>query len=201
MMGRKTVNRKRYKDPYIKEKYTIKLLVYFQKNGIRQFSMSKLAEDFEISKTTLYNHFESKEVMVEAALDYKLNVIRDYQDVLENITLPYTERYRKSMLFFCVQLYGVSNKLLNEIKDHYPLIWIKVVAFQKNVFLDLQSYYQIGKEIGVFINDADPLLLSLNDQQFFDLLSKHEILEKNGVDVLTAFNHHYIIKFKGLTVV
>ena len=84
-MGRKNIQKRRYKDQLIKDKYIVKLLVYFQKNGICKFSMSELANDFQISKTTLYNHFESKEEMIERALDYKLGVISEYESVLENI--------------------------------------------------------------------------------------------------------------------
>ena len=110
-MGRKNVQKRRYKDQLIRERYVVKLLVYFQNNGIRNFSMSDLAKDFQISKTTLYNHFESKEEMIDKALAYKLEVIGEYESVLENITLSYSERYRKSMLFFCVQSFDVSSVL------------------------------------------------------------------------------------------
>ena len=199
-MGRKNIQKIRYKDPLIKEKYILKLLVYFQENGVRNFSMSQLANDFNISKTTLYNHFESKEEMVEKALDYKLSVIGEYESVLENITLPYKERYRKAMLFFCVQSYDVSSRLLNEIRFYYPELWKKVVVFQKNVLLNLQSFFKIGIDIGEFKKEVNPLLLSLEDQQFFELLSNHEILERNDIDVLTAFNHHFQTKFYGITI-
>ena len=84
-MGRRNVQKRRYKDQLIRDKYVVKLLVYFQKNGICKFSMSELANDFQISKTTLYNHFKSKEEMVERALDYKLEVIGEYESVLEKI--------------------------------------------------------------------------------------------------------------------
>jgi len=199
-MGRKNIQKIRYKDPLIKEKYILKLLVYFQENGVRNFSMSQLAYDFNVSKTTLYNHFESKEEMVEKALDYKLSVIGEYESVLENITLPYKERYRKAMLFFCVQSYDVSSRLLNEIRFYYPELWKKVVVFQKNVLLNLQSFFKIGIDIGEFKKEVNPLLLSLEDQQFFELLSNHEILERNDIDVLTAFNHHFQTKFYGITI-
>ncbi len=199
-MGRKNIQKIRYKDPLIKEKYILKLLVYFQENGVRNFSMSQLANDFNVSKTTLYNHFESKEEMVEKALDYKLSVIGEYESVLENITLPYKERYRKAMLFFCVQSYDVSSRLLNEIRFYYPELWKKVVVFQKNVLLNLQSFFKIGIDIGEFKKEVNPLLLSLEDQQFFELLSNHEILERNDIDVLTAFNHHFQTKFYGITI-
>ena len=197
-MGRKTIDRKRYKDKEIKKTYVIKLLVYFQNNGIRDFSMSTLAKDFNVSKTTLYNHFESKEDMIKHAIDYKLSVIGEYESVLENITLSYIERYRKAILFFCVQSYKVSSKLLIQIKEDYPIIWKKVLIFQKHLLLNLQSYYEIGIQKGVFVKEANPVLLSLNDGQFFKLLSSESLLKKNNIDVLTAFNHHFKIKFYAL---
>ena len=135
---------------------------------------------------------------MKLSITYKLNVIAEYQTVLENITLPYTERYRKAMLFFCVQIFDVSNKLLLQIKENYPKIWIKVAIFQKNVMLDLRSYYEIGIEIGVFKSNTNPVLLSLDDQKFFDLLSSQAVLKENNIEVLEAFNHHYRIKFNGL---
>ncbi len=199
-MGRKTVDKKRYVDEAVKEKYTIKLMIYFQNNGITNISMSGLANEMGISKTTLYNHFKSKEEMVECAINYKLNNIKEYQSVLENITLPYTERYRKSMLFFCVQTFDLSSLILTQIENDYPTVWKKVRVFIRNVMQDLISYYEIGIEIGVFKKDANPLLLSLNDQQFFDLLANNNILKRNKIEVLEAFNHHFRIKFKGLIV-
>lgn len=128
-MGRKPIERYRYKDQIIKEKYVIKFMIYFQKNGIDKCSMTKMATDLKMSKTTIYNHFTTKEEIIEAVVDYKLSVIKDYQTVLENITLPYTERYRKSMLFFCVQTFDVSAPLLMQIEHNYPKIWKKVEQF------------------------------------------------------------------------
>lgn len=197
-MGRKNIQKRRYKDQLIKDKYIVKLLVYFQNNGICKFSMSELANDFQISKTTLYNHFESKEEMVERALDYKLGVINEYESVLENITLSYSERYRKSMLFFCVQSFDVSSVLLKEIKSEYPNLWVKVQEFQKNVFKNLESYYKIGIEIGIFSIDVNPHLLSLSDQQFFDSLSKKNIFQSIELDIISVFNHHYKVRFNGI---
>ena len=199
-MGRKIVDRKRYVDQAVKEKYTVKLMIYFQNNGLNDFSMSVLAKELGISKTTLYNHFESKEEMIEEAIKYKLNIINEYQSVLENITLTYTERYRKSMLFFCVQTFDISSLILNQLERNFPSIWRRVQVFIRNVMLDLISYYEIGIDIGVFKPESNPLLLSLNDQQFFDLLANNNTLKNNNIKVLDAFNHHYSIKFNGLVI-
>jgi len=40
--------------------------------------------------------------------------------------------------------------------------------------------------------------LSLDDQNFFDLLSNQAVLKENNIEVLEAFNHHYSVKFNGL---
>ncbi len=197
-MGRKTVDKKRYVDPKVKEKYIIRLMVYFQNNGLDNFSMSKLAKELDVSKTTLYNHFESKEEMIEEAIKHKLGIIGEYQSVLENITLPYAERYRKSMLFFCVQTFDISSLILTQLEKDYPRVWRRVQVFIRNVMLDLNSYYEIGIEIGIFNDWANPLLLSMNDQQFFDFLANKNSLKENNIEVLEAFNHHFKIKFSGL---
>lgn len=197
-MGRKPINKYRYKDPKIREKHTVRFMIYFQNNGIENFSMSKMAADLKISKTTIYNHFTTKEEIIEAAVDYKLDIIKDYQTVLENITLPYVERYRKSMLFFCVQTFDVSGKLLLQIETNYPEIFKKVEKFQKKVFLNLKSYYEVGKDIGVFKKDLNPLLLAMDDEQFFQTLRNSKLLEENNIEVLEAFSHHFRMKFMGI---
>lgn len=199
-MGRKFIDKRRYTDISIKKRYSIKLLVYFQNNGIRNFSMSELAKSFNVSKTTLYNHFFSKEEMIGSALEYKLSIISDYKSVLFNKDLEYVERYRKAMLFYCVQSFKVSRTLLFQIKEDYPGHWIKVVLFQRDLIKDLEMYYQLGQRIGFYDKSFDPKLLSLDDYQFFDMLSQRNKLDKENLDVSELFNHHYRLKFNGILV-
>jgi AcrR family transcriptional regulator len=197
-LGRNTIIRARYNNEIIQQKLAVKAMVYFQNNGVKGVTMSRLAKELNMSKTTIYNHFTSKEELLEAALDYKLSVISEYESVLENITLPYTERYRKAILFFCVQLFDISTKLMWEIRDHYPKLWKKVLKFQKQTFNNLKEYYEIGIDIGAFRSTSDPILMSLNDQQFFEMLGMNKIIEENNIEVIQAFNHHFNMKFNGI---
>lgn len=197
-MGRKNIEKTRYDNRQIREKLAIKAMVYFQNNGVKGITMSQMARDLSMSKTTIYNHFTSKEELLEAALDYKLSVISEYESVLENITLTYSERYRKAMLFFCVQLFDVSTNLMAEIREHYPPLWRKVAKFEKQTFINLKNYYEVGVEIGVFKAGSDPVLLSLDDQQFFEMLGMTNLIQEHGITVLDAFNHHFRTKFSGI---
>jgi len=197
-MGRKSVQKRRYVDPLIRDHYTAKLLVYFQKNGIRNFAMSGLAKDFGISKTTLYNHFSSKEDMIEAAIIYKLNSIQDYKSVLFDKDLSYYERLRKALLFYCVQIFQLSRKLLIEVEQDYPRLWLKVLKFQQNVLKDLLAYYKLGQRIGHYNLDVDPYLIVCNDQYFFEMLSKGNLPKKYEEDIVEVVNQYCKIKFSGL---
>ena len=198
IMGRKTKNKTRYSNAEIKHRLAIKAMVYFQKNGISNFSMSKMALDLSMSKTTIYNHYGSKYELLEAALNYKLGVISEYETVLENLTLPYTERYRKAILFYCVQLYDISSQLMKEIKQDYPQLWEIVLRFNRKTYRNLRDYYSVGKDIGVFKAGSNPILLSLDDQQFFQMLGINRVMQEHNIEVLDAFNHHFNMKFTGI---
>ena len=102
------------------------------------------------------------------------------------------------MLFYCVQSFKVSSTLLFEIKEDYPIHWVKVLLFQKELLNDLEMYYQLGQRIGFYDKSFDPKLLSLDDYQFFDMLSKRNKHEIKDADVTALFDHHYRLKFNGL---
>lgn len=198
-MGRKSTSKKRYVDQQIKQKYVVRFMLHFQQHGINQSSMNSIAKEMGISKTTIYNHFSSKEEIVDAVIDYKLSILSEYQTVLENLTLPYIERYRKAILFFCVQAFEVSKGLLTDLEKHFPNAWKKVEKFQLNLLLNLKEYYQTGIDLGIFISTTNALLMSLDDQLFFDLLLKHHNLFGEGkIPVLEAFTQHYQSKFNGI---
>jgi len=199
-MGRKSIDRYRYKDPEVRQKHVVSAMIYFQENGVSNFSMSRMAADLNISKTTIYNHFESKEELIEAAVDYKLDLIADYETVLFNLTLTYTERYRKAMLFFCVQTFDISSKLLIQLQQGYPEVFEKVMQFRKDVFENLLSFYEVGVEIGKFKANSHPYLLAKDDMQFFEFLSNREELISKNIEVLEAFKCHYRTKFFGISV-
>ncbi len=197
-MGRKSVIKKRYVDLDLREKYTAKLLVYFQKYGLNHFSMSTLASDFNVSKTTLYNHFESKEEMIDAAVSYKLSSINDYKTVLFDKDLDYFERLRKAMLFYCVQIFEISRNLLKEVKENYPKSWFKVVKFQQQMLSELEDYYKLGQRIGHYHDEFEVDLLVANDQSFFLWLSQYYLPEKYDYDVVYIVNQYCRLKFYGI---
>jgi AcrR family transcriptional regulator len=195
-MGRKAVDKTRYKNEQAKEKLVVKAMVYFQHNGTKK-TMSKMAKDLVLSKTTIYNHFNTKQELVIQAIKFKLTIINDYKSVLDSTSLPYIERYRKAMLFFCVQIFDVSSVFLSDIENDFPNAWKLIEEFQHEVYKNLTHYYQEGIEKKVF-KPTSPELLTVSDQYFFTFLSTQIFLKKHEISVLDAFKQHYQTKFFGI---
>ncbi|GEM_PF-821909 len=193
-MGRKSVHKERIDNDKAREKLVTKCMVYFQNHGTSA-TMSKLAKEISVSKTTIYNHFKTKEDLVHEATKMKLSIISDYESVLQNKTLPYLERYRKAMLFFCVQFFDISSQYLKDMENDFPKTWKLMVKFQEKVSSDLLIYYRQGLEKGIFISSVSPELLTLNDHLFFQSLSNPKGLKKYNISVLDAFKHHFQTKF------
>ena len=99
----------------------------------------KLPSDFNIIKTTLYNHFYTKDSMIDTAAVYKLNSINDYKKVLFEKNLDYFERLRKEILSCCVQIFEISRNLLKEVKEKYPKSWLKVVLSNNKCYMNYKT--------------------------------------------------------------
>ena len=105
---------------------------------------------------------------------------------------------RKSLLFYCVQIFDMSRNLLSEVKEDYPSLWIKVVKFQKQLLKDLHDYYKLGQRIGHYKVDFDLELIVANDQSFFQWLSQKNLPKKYEGDIAAVVNEYCRLKFKGI---
>ena len=170
---------------------------YFQEYGIREVNMEKMAEYLGISKGTIYNHFSSKDEIVEFAVRLKIDSIKDFHKILFNYQLGFVERYYKSIQYYTQQLYDISLLIIDDLKELYPEVWALVNNFQDAAMKGLIRYYEEGMASGNFIK-VNPKLLAREDRLFFELLFNQSFLIKNNLTLRKAFNDHFKVKFNGL---
>ena len=80
-MGRKAVEKNRKELDAKQKKWLKKVLPYFYEHGVRKVTMDEIAIHLNISKATIYNYFQSKEELVDAAVWLKLtdlSVMKEY---------------------------------------------------------------------------------------------------------------------------
>ena len=119
----------------------------FLKNGFYKVSMDSLVEDLRTSKSSLYNHFSSKEELVKAVIDElnaeintKLGVILNDDKLSFKGKLVAISEFTKSLLT------SVSEVFLTDLEINTPAVWEYYQVSRSN---RINTYYRRLFEIGV----------------------------------------------------
>lgn len=198
-MGRKPVNKTRIDNKEQKEAWVRTLLPIYVNNGLKRFTMDDIAGHLEISKTTLYKHFRSREEILELALEVKLADIGSFKEDLFDEEQPFMDRYFNAMRTFFREISGISTEFLGELKHTYPHIWKKVDFFREYAANLLKIFYHHGIEQG-FFHDINPLVLVINDKLFFQTISDPDFLKENKLSMQDAFHDYFKLRCYGLFV-
>ena len=125
-------------------------LGYFLQYGFKTFTMDDLAHNSGISKKTLYEQFASKQILVDACLDYALEMTCKRTElffagegsVIENIFMGQKEIEN----FFNIK----SGRPLWELKRYFPKTYERMdLAFAKSDALFIDMLFERGLKEGL----------------------------------------------------
>lgn len=125
-------------------------LGYFLQYGFKTFTMDDLAHNLGISKKTLYEQFASKQILVDACLDYALEMsckrtelfFAGEGSVIENIFM----RQKEIKNFFNMK----SWRPLWELKRYFPKTYERMdLAFAKSDALFIDMLFERGLKEGL----------------------------------------------------
>ena len=140
----------------MKEDITQKTLTYFLQYGFKTFTMDDLANSLGISKKTLYEQFASKNDLVEATLDYALEMSCHQVDkfvsgkgsVIENVFR--SQREVQNLFNFN------SSKPIWELKKYFPKTYERMeTEFTKTDALFIDKVLERGWQEGLFRKDIN----------------------------------------------
>ena len=140
----------------MKEEIVKNALNNFMQYGFKTFTMDDLASTMGMSKKTLYEHFPSKHNLVEAVLDYALemsctnveNFIQGKGSVIENV---YTNQKKVKEIFNIN-----SDRPIWELQKYYPKTYKRMeVEFAKSDARFVEKLLQKGWEEGLFRKDIN----------------------------------------------
>ena len=196
-MGRKATERERKIPGASAKRWLDALFSYWQVHGIAEQTMDDWAQAVSKSKATLYAYFQSKEEMVEAALEMKLAELQAFEPPLRNQEAPFHQRYRESLETVTGILGEVSALFLEDLRNEFPKQWDMVQQFLDHVGQVLAEFYQAGMRAQVFRN-IHPAILVEGDHLFFQQLTDPVFLKKNHLSLRVALEHYIDHKFNGL---
>jgi len=197
-MGRKPKDKNRINDPETREKWVKLIMPIYMKNGLKKFTMDDICIKLGVSKATIYKHFASRTEILEAVVHYKIQEIAAYEsDTMDN-TMSYKQRYENAIRRASVQLAGISNQFLFDLRDMYPELWERIQALQYFAAERAKLFYEEGIEKGFLHDNFDPTWLAITDKIFLLGLSNPQFLTENNLTLQKAVEDYFKMKSKGI---
>ena len=149
------------------------------KNGLRSVSMSQIASEIGIKKSSLYNHFKSKENLIKEMYEYIRNKSKEN---LPHIDLDIKNKNTKEILTEAVLNY---KKI---VSDEDMLMFYKVIYTERSI--DKTAAQILVLETRKMINAT---------KELFYLLQKYNKLNIDNIDIAAisfAMTVHSLIDFE-----
>ena len=140
----------------MKEEIVKRALNDFMQYGFKTFTMDDLASKMGISKKTLYEHFPSKQDLVEAVLDYALDMscknveafVQGEGSVIENVY----RNQKKVKEIFNIN----SNRPIWELQKYYSKTYERMeIEFAKSDARFIDKLLEKGWKEGLFREDIN----------------------------------------------
>ena len=147
-------------------------------HGVR-FTMSDLAARLAISKRTLYEHFESKEVLISSIVDAVVSDLCVQRcDIVNNPDLDLREKLVRMLTIKSKVFSDVSDRVKMELSQQYPGLWEKAHKSQEEQWDIVDNVITAGIAEGCFRPIFVPVLRkvlqgSVREIVDYDFLLQH----------------------------
>jgi len=164
-----------------KEKILINALKLFEKNGIRNTSLTSIAKSVGITKPAIYNHFSSKEELIKSLYSYcreesKKNSVKSFDDFLSECE----EKTVVELLFEIIKSY--QNFYANEIGN---IFWNMITQ---------EQFFE--KDASKIVMEETVLMKSTTKLLFSKLMEKGKLI-KMDEKCLNSVSNAFLFIFRG----
>lgn len=135
----------------------------FIQYGFSKVTMEEIAEELGMSKKTLYQHYDSKMVLLQELVAHKVGECNGFMcGLTDTKNMAFVEKLKK-MIEFVGTLYTSFNKhFVDDMRKHAPEVW-KVIDDhrRKHIVEEFGQLIREGVEKGKFRSDVDEKLSTL----------------------------------------
>lgn len=163
-MGRKSTvkNRKQLSKKMIS--WLEQLLPSIQNESLDSITINDISKKTAISKSTLYEYFESKEEIITKAIEIRLNKV-DLSAITIDSNQSILLQYTKLIEGLTSRLNDISFHFIFLVKDQFNEAWQVISLFMDKLIDLLKELYTVGIKQNIFRPVSIDLLLKL-DQYF-----------------------------------
>jgi predicted DNA-binding protein YlxM (UPF0122 family) len=196
-MGRKPTNKERKNNTSKRNLWIQKLYPYFKENGLLGFSMDEVAEFLGISKATIYNHFVSKEEIIDYFLDLKISGFEGFEEILNDSEASFGDKYVKALEFLVIQMVDISPSVREDLSKVFPEKWAEFEKHLNAALESLGNHYEQGIKIGLY-KPVNVDFMLMCDRNMLMFISDENLLRTAQIEPLLAFEEYIGIRNNGL---
>jgi len=155
----------------------------FRSMGIRNVTMEMIADEIGISKRTLYEHFKTKDELVETCVQAELNRLIEKDTAITQNSSHIIETYLLFMWSHIQELRQTNYLFIKDLRQLYPSsIYCKTTEFESRIKEGIKNFIEKGKEENIFRPEVNVELATLI------LFEQLQLLMENGEKI---FSMHY----------
>ncbi|TJY36177.1 TetR/AcrR family transcriptional regulator [Pontimicrobium aquaticum] len=173
----------------------------FLKYGFYKVSMDSLVKELRTSKSSLYNHFSSKDELVKAVIDQlNIEINSALQEIVGDDKLSFKGKLIEVSKFTKNLLTSVSEAFLKDLELNTPHIWD---YYQQTRIDRINNYYrklfEIGINEGMLRNDIDINVILTIYMNLMELPLKSQYQEFLGIHSQNIYELTTEIFLNGIT--
>lgn len=141
--------------------------------------MSDLTKRLSVSKSSLYEHFSSKDELIATILDIILKDFQEQEDKIYNSDLPIIEKLKALLTITSRAFEPIPNRVYDDLRLTYPEEWKKVIDFRKERMERVVALLSQGMEEGTIRQVKLGVVQQIIVSTMNDLISYRFLAENN----------------------
>lgn len=146
----------------LKERIIVCARDRFFREGFAKISVDEIVSDLSMSKKTFYQHFESKDALVEEVFERKFTEVNAIMNRILAAETDFVHKLQDFVTFVGSMLGTISKAMFSDVQKHLPHLWKRIEQFRRErLTKNLSILVQQGRREGLIRDDVNPRLFLL----------------------------------------
>jgi len=170
----------------------------FFRDGFYKTTMDEIASELKMSKKTIYKFFPSKDELVMAIAKFFMNKMKSQILPALSTDKNAIEKLADLINILAKASEKISTKRMEEIKRHYPGLWIEIDRFRTEMmFGNITKVIDQGKKEGLFIDYPTNIVMYVLVASVRNIVNPDFILN-NNFSIIEAARYAFKIIIGGI---
>lgn len=125
----------------------------FFKHGFKKVTMDEIAADLQISKKTIYENFQTKQILVESVIESQLLGVMETYKVILDAPLDFIEKLYKLWILIGRNYVVIGKTYRKDLRPYHQELWKQLDEARETVFHNFISFLDEGKFLRLIRSD------------------------------------------------